>query len=160
MVAQTLKKWQRCQVGQTYHSIHLVSKPQDQGKISVALPFPNSSINLSNFPQISVVPTLVRASILILIHPSLAAEEGEKAALRMDILLKVARFSSLLTFPITAVTMAILQQYINTASYIQQQKNDHTVTALILLFWEAINWKQSIWKAEGQWSHKQVAGIW
>ena len=78
-----------------------------------------------------MVPTLVRAAILIIIHPSLAAEEGGKAALRMDILLKVAQFSSLLTFPITAITLAILQQY---------NKNDATITALILLFWEANQW--------------------
>ena len=78
-----------------------------------------------------MVPTLVRASILILIHPSLAAEEGKKAALRMDILLKVAQFSSLLALPITAVTLAILQQY---------HKSDTTITALLMLFWEAIEW--------------------
>ena len=36
-------------------------------------------------------------------------EEGGATALRMEILLKVAQFSSLLVFPITAVSMAIVQ---------------------------------------------------
>ena len=74
---------------------------------------------------ITIVPALVRASVLILIHPSLAVEENEVTTLRMNILQQVVQFSSLLTFPITFVSMAILQQY----------QKDIVITALILLFW-------------------------
>ena len=110
-------------------------RPFPEGLLSEPFAGPKLT-GLSNCPfspqlspiLIAIVPTLVRASILILIHPSLAAEEGGTAALRMDILLKVAQFSSLLAFPITAVSMAIVQQY----------HKDAAVTALILLFWDAI----------------------
>lgn len=74
---------------------------------------------------ITIVPALVRASVLILIHPSLAAEDNETATLRANILQQVVQFSSLLTFPITFVSMAIVQQY---------QKNI-VITILILLYW-------------------------
>ncbi len=74
---------------------------------------------------ITIVPALVRAAILILIHPSLALDENEATTLRMNILQQVVQFSSLLTFPITFISMAIIQQY---------QKN-LIVTVLILLFW-------------------------
>ena len=45
--------------------------------------------------------------------------------LRMNILQQVVQFSSLLTFPITFVSMAIAQQY----------QKDMVITAFILLFW-------------------------
>ena len=50
----------------------------------------------------------------------------------MEILLKVAQFSSLLVFPITAVSMAIVQ------AIVQHYHKDTAVTALILLFWDTI----------------------
>ena len=63
--------------------------------------------------------------MLILIHPALQVQEGEDANLRMTILSTVIQFSSLLTFPITFISMAILQQY----------QKDVTVTVLIVAFW-------------------------
>ena len=74
---------------------------------------------------ITIAPALVRASVLILIHPALQVQEGEDANLRMTILSTVIQFSSLLTFPITFISMAILQQY----------QKDVTVTILIVAFW-------------------------
>ncbi len=74
---------------------------------------------------VTIVPALVRASVLILIHPSLQIEDLEGATLRMSILQQVIQFSSLLTFPITFISMAIVQQY---------QKN-LLVSLLILAFW-------------------------
>ncbi len=74
---------------------------------------------------LTIVPTLVRASVLILIHPSLQIEEDEATSLRMTILQQVIQFSSVLTFPITFISMAILQQY----------QKDFYVTLLILAFW-------------------------
>lgn len=73
----------------------------------------------------TVVPALVRASVLILIHPSLHIEDVEGASLRMGILQQVIQFSSLLAFPITFISMAIVQQYMK----------DVLVTALIMAFW-------------------------
>ena len=66
---------------------------------------------------VTIGPALVRASVLILIHPTLQVEAqrkdeiGEVANLRMSILQQVILFSSLLTFPITFISMAIVQQY-------------------------------------------------
>ena len=74
---------------------------------------------------ITIGPALVRASVLILIHPSLQVEDDELTSLRMTILKQVIQFSSFLTFPITFISMAILQQY----------QKDPYVTAMILLFW-------------------------
>ena len=80
---------------------------------------------------VTIGPALVRASVLILIHPTLQVEAqrkdeiGEVANLRMSILQQVILFSSLLTFPITFISMAIVQQY----------QKDYYVTLLILTFW-------------------------
>ena len=80
---------------------------------------------------VTIGPALVRASVLILIHPTLQVEAqkkdetGEAANLRMSILQQVILFSSVLTFPVTFVTMAIVQQY----------QKDIYVTLLILTFW-------------------------
>lgn len=80
---------------------------------------------------VTIGPALVRASVLILIHPTLQVEAqrkdeiGEVANLRMSILQQVILFSSMLTFPITFISMAIVQQY----------QKDYFVTLLILAFW-------------------------
>jgi len=74
---------------------------------------------------VTVAPALVRASVLILVHPSLQIEEREGTTLRMNILQQVIQFSSLLAFPITFIFMAIVQQY----------QKDVIVTLLILAFW-------------------------
>ena len=80
---------------------------------------------------VTIAPALVRASVLILIHPTLQVEVqrkddiGEVSNLRMSILQQVILFSSLLTFPITFISMAIVQQY----------QKDLYVTLLILAFW-------------------------
>merc|ERR1712038_2125575 len=77
---------------------------------------------------ITIGPALVRAAVLILIHPTLQVEAqrkdeiGEVANLRMSILQQVILFSSLLTFPITFISMAIMQQY----------QKDYYVTLFIL----------------------------
>ena len=52
-------------------------------------------------------------------------EDDELTTLRMTILQQVITFSSLLTFPITFISMAILQQY----------QKDIYVTLMILIFW-------------------------
>lgn len=80
---------------------------------------------------VTIAPALVRASVLILIHPSLQAEavrpdeSGKTTHLRMTILQQVTQFSSFLTFPITFISMSILQQY----------QKDVTVTLIIIGFW-------------------------
>jgi len=74
---------------------------------------------------VTIGPALVRASVLILIHPALQVQEGEVTNLRMTILQRVIQFSSILTFPVTFISMAILQQY----------QKDIYVTLLIVTFW-------------------------
>ena len=75
---------------------------------------------------LTLIPALVRAAVLVLIHPGLQAElDDEATSLRMTILQQVIQFASVLTFPITFISMAILQQY----------QQDLTVTLLILGFW-------------------------
>lgn len=74
---------------------------------------------------VTIAPALVRAAVLILIHPSLQVDDSDEANLRMTILQQVIQFSSLLTFPITFISMAILQQY----------QKDLYVTLLIVAFW-------------------------
>ena len=69
--------------------------------------------------------TLVRASVLILIHPTLQVQENEVTNLRMTILQQVIQFSSMLTFPVTFISMAILQQY----------QKDFYVTLIIVTIW-------------------------
>lgn len=72
----------------------------------------------------TIAPALVRASVLILIHPGLRG--GDKiSALRMSILQKVIVVSSLLSFPITFVSMCIVNQH----------QKDVVVTILIILYW-------------------------
>ena len=70
-------------------------------------------------------PALVRASVLILIHPALQVQENEVTNLRMTILQQVIQFSSMLTFPVTFISMAILQQY----------QKDFYVTLIIVTIW-------------------------
>jgi hypothetical protein len=72
----------------------------------------------------TIAPALVRASVLILIHPGLRSAD-KTTVLRMSILQKVIVVSSLLSFPITFVSMCI----------VDQQQKDVVVTALIILFW-------------------------
>ena len=68
----------------------------------------------------------MRASVLILVHPALQVqEEGEMTNLRMTILQQVIQFSSILTFPVTFISMAILQQY----------QKDFYVSLLIMAYW-------------------------
>lgn len=74
---------------------------------------------------VTIGPALVRASVLILIHPALQIQEGEISNLRMTILQQVIQFSSILTFPVTFISMAILQQY----------QKDFYVTLIIVAFW-------------------------
>lgn len=74
---------------------------------------------------VTIGPALIRASVLILIHPALQIQEGEVLNLRMTILTQVIQFSSILTFPVTFISMAILQQY----------QKDIYVTVLIVTFW-------------------------
>ncbi|XP_059098796.1 uncharacterized protein LOC131892942 [Tigriopus californicus] len=74
---------------------------------------------------ITIIPALVRAAVLILIHPSLQIEDDDITSLRMTILQQVIQFASFLTFPITFISMAILQQY----------QKDTFVTMLIICFW-------------------------
>ena len=72
----------------------------------------------------TIAPALVRASVLILIHPGLRSPDPT-TVLRMSILQKVIVVSSLLSFPITFVSMCIVNQH----------QQDVTVTVLIILYW-------------------------
>ena len=63
--------------------------------------------------------------MVFIIHPALQIHEDDVTNLRMTILQQVIQFSSLLTFPITFISMAILQQY----------QKDLYVTILIVAFW-------------------------
>ena len=63
--------------------------------------------------------------MLILIHPALQVQENEVTNLRMTILQQVIQFSSMLTFPVTFISMAILQQY----------QKDFYVTLIIVTIW-------------------------
>ena len=72
----------------------------------------------------TIAPALVRASVLILIHPGLRGQD-KTSALRMSILQKVIVVSSLLSFPITFVSMCIVNQH----------QKDIVVTILIILYW-------------------------
>eukprot|EP00095_Tigriopus_kingsejongensis_P007184 maker-scaffold3067_size10345-snap-gene-0.2 protein:Tk07184 transcript:maker-scaffold3067_size10345-snap-gene-0.2-mRNA-1 annotation:"predicted protein" len=74
---------------------------------------------------ITIIPALVRAAVLILIHPSLQTADDDVTALRMTILQQVIQFASFLTFPITFISMAIFQQY----------QKDICITLLIITFW-------------------------
>jgi hypothetical protein len=67
---------------------------------------------------------LVRASVLILVHPKLRSPD-KKSRLQIMILHKVVIVSSVLCFPATFVSMSI----------IHQQQKDIVVTMLIVLFW-------------------------
>jgi len=72
----------------------------------------------------TIAPALVRASCLILIHPGLRKHD-RKTALRMSILQQVIIVSSLLSFPITFVSMCIVDQH----------QKDVVVSILIIMFW-------------------------
>lgn len=72
----------------------------------------------------TIAPALVRASVLILIHPGLRGKD-KTTVLRMSILQKVIVVSSLLSFPITFVSMCIVNQH----------QQDVVVTILIILYW-------------------------
>jgi len=72
----------------------------------------------------TIAPALVRASVLILIHPGLRSPD-KTTVLRMSILQKVIVVSSLLSFPITFVSMCIVNQH----------QQDVVVTILIILYW-------------------------
>ena len=72
----------------------------------------------------TIAPALVRASVLILIHPGLRSPD-KTTVLRMSILQKVIVVSSLLSFPITFVSMCIVNQH----------QQDVVVTVLIILYW-------------------------
>lgn len=72
----------------------------------------------------TIAPALVRASVLILIHPGLRGQD-KTTVLRMSILQKVIVVSSLLSFPITFVSMCIVNQH----------QQDVVVTVLIILYW-------------------------
>ena len=72
----------------------------------------------------TIAPALVRASVLILIHPGLRGQD-KTTVLRMSILQKVIVVSSLLSFPITFVSMCIVNQH----------QQDIVVTVLIILYW-------------------------
>ena len=56
---------------------------------------------------------------------ALQVQEGEISNLRMTILQRVIQFSSILTFPVTFISMAILQQY----------QKELVVSLLIIIFW-------------------------
>jgi len=73
---------------------------------------------------LTIAPALVRASCLILIHPGLRKKD-KTTALRMSILQQVIIVSSMLSFPITFVSMCIVDQH----------QKDLVVSILILLFW-------------------------
>merc|ERR1711936_1461186 len=72
----------------------------------------------------TIAPALVRASILILFHPEFQKED-QTTVLQMRILQQVTIFSSLLSFPITFVSMCILDQY----------QKSIVISSLIILFW-------------------------
>ena len=72
----------------------------------------------------TIAPALVRASILILFHPEFMKED-QTTVLQMRILQQVTIFSSLLSFPITFVSMCILDQH----------QKSVAITTLIILFW-------------------------
>jgi len=72
----------------------------------------------------TIAPALVRASVLILIHPGLRNKD-KTTVLRMSILQQVIIVSSLLSFPITFVSMCIVDQH----------QKDLVVSILIILFW-------------------------
>jgi hypothetical protein len=71
-----------------------------------------------------ITMALVRASVLILVHPKLRSPD-KTSRLQIMILHKVVIVSSLLCFPATFVSMSI----------IHQQQKDSVVTMLIILFW-------------------------
>jgi len=73
---------------------------------------------------LTIAPALVRASCLILIHPGLRKQD-KTTGLRMSILQQVIIVSSLLSFPITFVSMCIVDQH----------QKDLVVSILIILFW-------------------------
>ena len=72
----------------------------------------------------TIAPALVRASILILFHPEFQKED-QTTALQMRILQQVTIFSSLLSFPITFVSMCILDQH----------QKSLVISILIIMFW-------------------------
>lgn len=72
----------------------------------------------------TIAPALVRASCLILIHPGLRKQD-RTTALRMSILQQVIIVSSALSFPITFISMCIVDQH----------QQDVVVSILIILFW-------------------------
>jgi len=74
----------------------------------------------------TIAPALVRASILILFHPEFQKED-QATVLQMRILQQVTIFSSLLSFPITFVSMCILDQY----------QKSIAISSLIIIFWTA-----------------------
>ncbi|TRY75295.1 hypothetical protein TCAL_01330 [Tigriopus californicus] len=74
---------------------------------------------------ITIVPSLIRSAVLILVHPCLQIGDDDLTSLRMAILQQVIQFASFLTFPITFVSMVILQQY----------HQDAFMTVLIICFW-------------------------
>ena len=73
---------------------------------------------------LTIAPALVRASVLILIHPGLRKQDST-TILRMSILQQVIIVSALLSFPITFVSMCIVDQH----------QKDVVVSILIILFW-------------------------
>ena len=72
----------------------------------------------------TIAPALVRASILILFHPEFQKED-QTTVLQMRILQQVTIFSSLLSFPITFVSMCILDQH----------QKSLVISVLIIAFW-------------------------
>merc|ERR1711874_742823 len=73
---------------------------------------------------LTIAPALVRASCLILIHPGLRKQDNT-TVLRMSILQQVIIVSSLLSFPITFVSMCIVDQHQKSVS----------MSIIIILFW-------------------------
>jgi hypothetical protein len=73
---------------------------------------------------LTIPPALVRASVLILIHPGLRKTD-KTTVLRMSILQQVVLVSSMLSFPITFVSMCIIDQH----------QKSVTMSILIILYW-------------------------
>ncbi|CAM6054765.1 unnamed protein product, partial [Sphagnum tenellum] len=84
---------------------------------------------------VMVVPALVRASVLVLLHPALKVVGDLNLENKMVIdsnskkivLMQVLKFSSLLAFPVTLIALAIVDQI----------KKDLIVKELIITFWVA-----------------------
>ena len=80
---------------------------------------------------IAVTPSLIRATVLLFTHPRISVTypkdrlSGRTAGVRIAVLTKLIQMGSFLTFPITFLSMMLVQQYMKST----------TVTVLVVSFW-------------------------